>query len=115
MHDLSDWEEIGTLTFEVVSAADTPEMVALPVVWSDIRLIHKLMHVSDEYLAESGFALTAMNGELLTVLPAADICTLAIRRPFIRTHSIRRMRWRTTFAATFRHAAPMVIGQRLRL
>ncbi|NHZ32465.1 hypothetical protein [Massilia rubra] len=81
MHDLMDWEEIGTLTFEIVKVADTPAMACLPAAWSNVLQIDKLVHVSDECQAESGFCLTATNGEPLMVLPAADICTLAIQAP----------------------------------
>jgi len=82
MHDLSGWEEIGTLRFEVVSAEDAPEMISLPAPWSVVRAVQKLVYDSDECEAECGFALCTANGDLLTVVPGADVYTLAIEAPF---------------------------------
>lgn len=82
MHDLSGWEEIGTLTFEVVSADDSPEMVSLPASWSEVREVQKLVYNSDECEAECGFTLCTSSGDQLTVVPGADVYTLAIQAPF---------------------------------
>jgi hypothetical protein len=82
MHDLSGWEEIGTLTFEVVGADDPPEMVNLPTSWSEVREIQKLVYNSDECEAECGFTLCSRSGDQLAVVPGADIYTLAIQAPF---------------------------------
>lgn len=82
MHDLADWEEVGTLTFEIVSPADAPEMVPLPEPWLHVQDVQKLVFVSEECDAESGFSLSTMGGETLTVLPAADVYTLAIQASF---------------------------------
>ena len=82
MHNLSGWEEIGTLTFEVVSAHDSPEMVSLPASWTEVREIQKLVYDSDECEAECGFILYTSGGDQLAVLPGADPYTLAIQAPF---------------------------------
>lgn len=82
MHDLSGWEEIGTLTFEVVSSDDVPEMVSLPASWSEVREVQKLVYNSDECEAECGFALFTSSGDHLAVVPGADVYTLAIQAPF---------------------------------
>lgn len=82
MHDLSGWEEIGTLTFEVVGADDSPEMVNLPSSWSEVLEIQKLIYISDEVEAECGFTLCTFKGDQLTVLPGADVYTLAIQASF---------------------------------
>ncbi len=82
MHDLSGWEEIGTLTFEVVSADDAPEMVSLPASWTEIREVQKLVYNSNECEAECGFSLCTSNGDQLVVVPGADVYTLAIQAPF---------------------------------
>jgi hypothetical protein len=85
MHDLSGWEEVGTLTFEVVSSAEAPEMVNLPAHWSDVREVQKLVFISDECEAESGFSLCTTSGDLLTVLPGADVYTVAIEASFYQS------------------------------
>lgn len=36
MHDLGDWEEIGTLTFELANAEDVPELISFPSPWLDV-------------------------------------------------------------------------------
>lgn len=82
MHGIGGWEEIGTLTFEVVNADDAPEMVSLPLSWSEVRRIQKLVYLSDEYEAECGFMLCTGNGDDLIVVPGADVYTLAIKAPF---------------------------------
>ena len=82
MHDLSGLEEIGTLSFEVVSADDVPEMVNLPGSWADVREVQKLVYSSDECEAECGFALCTSSGDQLTVVPGADVYALAIEAPF---------------------------------
>ncbi len=82
MHDLGGWEEVGTLTFEVVSADDAPEMVSLPGSWSVVREIKKLVYNSDECVAECGFTLCTSGGDQLAVVPGADVYTLAIQAPF---------------------------------
>jgi len=82
MHDLSGWEEIGTLTFEVVDSGDVPEMVSLPSSWSDVREVQKLIYSSDECEAECGFVLCTSSGDQLAVVPGADVYTLAIKAPF---------------------------------
>ncbi len=82
MHDLGDWEEIGTLTFELVRAEDVPELVSLPASWSDVREVQKLAYISDDFEAECGFALCTSSGDQLTVVPGADVYTLAIKAPF---------------------------------
>ncbi|MCY0913330.1 hypothetical protein [Massilia antarctica] len=82
MHDLSGWEEIGTLTFNVVSADDVPEMASLPASWSDVREVQKLVYNSNECVAECGFVLCTSSGDQLAVVPGADVYTLAIKAPF---------------------------------
>ncbi|MEO7496843.1 MAG: hypothetical protein ABIT83_07320, partial [Massilia sp.] len=82
MHDLSGWEEIGTLTFEVVDEADTPKMVSLPATWSNVRSLHQLVYMSDECEAQCGFVVCTNSGDQLVVLPGADVYTLAIQAPF---------------------------------
>jgi hypothetical protein len=82
MHDLSGWEEIGTLIFEVVSAEDAPKMVNLPATWSDVREVQTLVYKSHECQAECGFVLSTSSGEQLVVVPGADVYSLAIKAPF---------------------------------
>lgn len=82
MHDLADWEEVGTLTFEIVDSKDVPELIDLAASWLDVQDVRKLVYVSEECEAESGFSLTTARGETLTVLPGADVYTLAIEAPF---------------------------------
>jgi hypothetical protein len=82
MHDLADWEEIGTLSFEFVDAEDAPELINLDPSWLAVRDVQKLVYSSDECEAESGFSLQTTSGETLTVLPGADVYTLAIEAPF---------------------------------
>jgi hypothetical protein len=82
MHDLADWEEIGTLTFEIVEPKDAPELIDLAASWLDVQDVHKLVYLSEECEAESGFSLSTTCGETLTVLPGADVYTLAIEAPF---------------------------------
>lgn len=82
MHDLSGWEEIGTLTFELVREGEGTEMTGLPESWSAVRTIEKLVYDSEECEAECGFALHTMSGDVLLVLPGADVYTLAIKAPF---------------------------------
>jgi hypothetical protein len=84
MHNLKEWEEIGTLSFEVVGPADSPEMIALPAVWSEIRAIEKLVYHSVECSADCGLILYTMSGDSLIVLPGADVYTLAIQAPFFQ-------------------------------
>lgn len=82
MHDLVGWEEIGTLTFEIVSANNLPAMTNLPASWSQVRSIHKLIFISDECEAECGFVLRTNDADELSVVPGADVYTLAIKSPF---------------------------------
>jgi hypothetical protein len=82
MHDLLGWEEIGTLTFEIVGSQGVPEMVDVPVAWLDVQAVQKLVYVSEECEAESGLTLRTTNGETLTILPGAEVYTLAIEAPF---------------------------------
>lgn len=82
MHDLSDWEEIGTLTFEIVGASDAPEMVSLPAAWSKVQKVYKLVYNSEECEAGCGFSLLTKNGDQLVVVPGADVYTLAIQASF---------------------------------
>lgn len=85
MHDLSGWNEIGTLTFEVESIKDEnePKMITLPVAWSKVSKVEKLIYKSDECIAESGFTICTASGESFTVLPGANVYTLAIDAPFL--------------------------------
>lgn len=83
MHDLGDWEEIGTLTFELANAEDMPELVSLPSSWLDVREVQKLVYNSDDCEAECGFSLCTSGGDRLTVVPGADVYTLAIEAPFL--------------------------------
>jgi hypothetical protein len=85
MHDLSGWDEIGTLVFEVVSAHDAPGMVNLPVTWSYVREVQKLVFNLDECEAECGFILCTTSGEQLVVVSGADPYSLAVRAPFHQT------------------------------
>ncbi len=82
MHDLRDWEEIGTLRFDMVDIDDAPKMTALPLSWLKIRDVQKLIFDSDECEAECGFSLYTCDGNQLVVVPGADVYTLAIRAPF---------------------------------
>ncbi|UUZ47091.1 hypothetical protein LP420_26695 [Massilia sp. B-10] len=82
MHDLANWEEIGTLIFEIAADGDLPQMEQLPEYWGDVLALQKLVHISNECEAESGFVLLTRNGDQLVVLPGADVCTLAIQAPF---------------------------------
>lgn len=82
MHDLSNWEEIGTLTFEVVNTNDVPQMVSLPETWSGMQEVQKLVYDSGECKAECGISLFTRNGDQLVVVPGADVYTLAIKAPF---------------------------------
>jgi hypothetical protein len=83
MHDLDDWEEIGTLTFELANAEDVPQSVSLPSSWLDVRDVQKLVYNLDNCEAECGFALCTSSGDQLTVVPGADVYTLAIAAPFL--------------------------------
>jgi hypothetical protein len=85
MHDLSGWDEIGTLTFDVTSTKDKnePKMIALAASWSKVSEVEKLIYKSDECVAESGFTMRTATGESLTVLPGANVYTLAIDSPFL--------------------------------
>lgn len=83
MHDLGDWEEIGTLTFELANSEDVPELVSLPSSWLAVREVQKLVYNSDDCEAECGFALCTSSGDELTVVPGADVYTLAIEAPFL--------------------------------
>jgi hypothetical protein len=82
MHDLRDWEEIGTFKFEIVSAENSPEMVRLPLSWSQVREVKKLVYTSDECEAECGFTLCTSSGDQLVIAAGADVYTLAIKAPF---------------------------------
>lgn len=82
MHNLTGWEEIGTLTFEIVEEVDVPHMTPLSPSWSNVRAIQKLVYMSDECDAECGFVLCTKSGDQLVVLPGADVYTLAIQAPF---------------------------------
>jgi hypothetical protein len=82
MHDLSGWDEIGTLAFESVHAADAPDMVNLPASWKHVRDVQMLVHSSDACEAECGLVLNTSSGDQLVVLPGADVYTLAIKAPF---------------------------------
>ena len=64
------------------SEKDAPEMVSLSAHWSDVREVQKLVYISDECEAESGFSLRTTSGDLLTVVPGADAYTLAIEASF---------------------------------
>lgn len=82
MHDLSGWNEVGTLVFEAVEATEAPQFVDLPSSWMQIISIDVLFFDSDECMAECGILLCNTLGETLTVLPGADVFTLAIQAPF---------------------------------
>lgn len=82
MHDLSGWDEIGTLVFEVVEVTEAPQFVDLPTSWMQVISIEALIFDSDECTAECGIMLHNTLGEILTVLPGADVYTLAIQAPF---------------------------------
>ncbi|EJN03274.1 hypothetical protein [Herbaspirillum sp. YR522] len=82
MHDLSGWNEIGTLTFEEVGLADAPEMTRLPVSWADVQSVQKLIYKSNECEAECGLAVNTTSGDTLIVVTGADVYTLAIEAPF---------------------------------
>ena len=82
MNNLSGWEEIGTLTFEVVSSDNAPEMLRLPTSWSEVRKVQQLVYSSDDCEAECGFSLRTSSGDQLVVVAGADVYTLAIQAPF---------------------------------
>ncbi|MBR7784053.1 hypothetical protein [Undibacterium luofuense] len=83
MHDLGAWEEIGTLTFELANAEGVPELISLPSSWLDVREVQKLVYTSDDYEAECGFSMRTGSGDQLTIVPGADVYTLAIEAPFL--------------------------------
>lgn len=82
MHDLSGWDEIGTLVFELVSAETCPKMHALHESWLEVKTVEKLVYQSDDCLAECGFSVITKSGDTLTVVPGAEVYTLAIAAPF---------------------------------
>jgi hypothetical protein len=82
MHDLSGWEEIGTLAADFVDEESAPEMIVLPVSWSCVREIQKIVYNSDECEAECGFSLCSNSGDEFIVVPEANVCMLAIKAPF---------------------------------
>ena len=82
MHDVSGWDEIGTLAFQAVEANEIPQSEDLPSSWMQIILIEALVFDSDECMAECGIMVHNVLGETLTVLPGSDVHTLAIQAPF---------------------------------
>jgi hypothetical protein len=82
MHDIGNWDEIGTLYFAIVDVTDAPPLAQLPSSWAHVLAPQKLVYDSDECEAECGLLLTTESGDQLAVVPGAFVYTLAIKAPF---------------------------------
>jgi hypothetical protein len=82
MHDIGNWDEIGTLYFAFVDSTDAPPLVHLPSSWAHLLEPLKLVYDSDECEAECGLLLATESGDQLAVVPGAFVYTLAIKAPF---------------------------------
>ena len=81
MHDLGNWNEIGSLIFEEVEGESHSKMIPLGRGWKDIASAEKLVFAREGFMAESGILLRSQAGEELLIVASANVDTLAFRAP----------------------------------
>ena len=81
MHDLGNWDKIGTLIFEIVEPVITENIIALPEEWKEICSIEKLIFEGGEFEAESGVVFKTNKNGILLIVAAANPYSLALQAP----------------------------------
>jgi hypothetical protein len=84
MHDLKDWDEVGSIVVDVVPLTDDlPQMIELPCSWGEIASIEKLIVREDAYFqAESGVKISNSAGEEIVICNASAPCEVTMEAPF---------------------------------
>jgi hypothetical protein len=80
MHDLGNWNEVGSLIFEAVGGVHS-KMTPLQPGWRQIASAEKLVLNTEEFMAESGVFLRSHEGEDIVIVTSANVDTLAVRAP----------------------------------
>lgn len=83
MTDISDWDEVGTLTFR--SAAEdrnVPKMIPLPSSWNCITSVEKLVLNEIDFSAASGLVIHNYDGEKITLVCGANVYSIQVKAPF---------------------------------
>lgn len=84
MHDLGNWNEIGSLVFEAVEGEPHSKMTPLGRGWENIASAEKLVFDREAFMAESGILLRSQVGEELLIVTSANVDTLTVRAPCSR-------------------------------
>lgn len=82
MHDIDDeWNEVGSLIFEIVDSSAGTSINPLDNSWRQIATVSKLVLEREHYMAESGICLRSISDQTLLVVAGANVETLAVRAP----------------------------------
>lgn len=80
---VGSWHEIGTLTISSVQEPNAiANMIPMPVSWSVVPRVEKLVLEEDAFVADCGLAIYNSANEQLLILPGAFPHTVEIAMPF---------------------------------